>query len=77
MLELTRSTNLCPSDHTALDDQLGLGAKVFGFPNDEIGEATDGDLSDQVGHAVTDSPGTSGRLASSVMRSDQPPSLAL
>lgn len=39
-------TDLCPSNHTALNHHLGPGAKRLRFPEDEICEAADGDLAD-------------------------------
>ena len=47
-------TNLRPGDDAGLEYHLGLDAEILRLPEDEIGERPDGDLPDEVGHAMRD-----------------------
>ena len=52
-LERRARTNLCPGDGARLDDHFGLDAEVLRFPQDEVGERSDGDLADEMTDAMS------------------------
>ena len=52
-LERRARTNLCPGDDARLDDHFGLDAEVLRFPQDEVGERSDGDLADEMTDAMS------------------------
>jgi hypothetical protein len=49
-------TYLCPSDNPSFQHHLRFGAKVFRFPNDQIGQTPDCNLANQMRHSMTDCP---------------------